>query len=197
VTIEFAITRNEIQEAHGVHLRSLLRVDSRTRGVMVVMLLAVLALAVGSGFVGEPGIFWGTAIVGAIALLLVSLVVVIVIWARSPTPFRGAIEQSVLTEPRQGGSLWIFDGEGITVEDRRLKARMRWAAISRAVESENLFVLYSGENSYCVLPKRAFGEGQLGEFRRLLHEGLTAPIGAFPVVTPHKNAQPDAGTEGE
>lgn len=49
---------------------------------------------------------------------------------------------------------------------------LRWTAYTKVIETKNLFVLYQGDCDFSFLPKHAFAQGQVEEFRDLLRRRI-------------------------
>ncbi|MFY9559403.1 MAG: YcxB family protein [Terriglobales bacterium] len=75
------------------------------------------------------------------------------------------LQQSVEADISEGE----FHAVGPTGE-----TRTKWAGFDRYAESEDLFLLYTGPRIFFALPKRAFGPGEVEEFRELLRGKLPA-----------------------
>ena len=74
------------------------------------------------------------------------------------------------------------DERGVIIDDGQAKIEMAWVAIRRFVESPNLFLLYLSNDSFHMIPKRAF-DGSDGEaFRELLRANIQPMTRAFPVL---------------
>jgi len=54
------------------------------------------------------------------------------------------------------------------------ETRTKWAGFDRYAESDDLFLLYTGPRIFFALPKRAFGPGEVEQFRELLRGKLPA-----------------------
>ena len=61
-----------------------------------------------------------------------------------------------------------FDEDGTTVRNKVQETRTKWEYYKGHEETENLILLAMPGSSYLILPKRAFGESDLGLFREML-----------------------------
>ena len=79
------------------------------------------------------------------------------------------IEKDFRRHPDFAGRAHLFvDGETLRTESELERRETKWAAFTKDRETENLFVLYEGAKLLRILPKRAFANQQLSEFRDLL-----------------------------
>jgi hypothetical protein len=90
---------------------------------------------------------------------------------------------------------WDFDEDKLTESGEQLVSIMKWAYLSRFLETPRVIMLYPGENSFYLVPKAAFeSELQLAEFMGLLmrkvpngvmqpraFRGFSVPVRAIPV----------------
>ncbi len=72
---------------------------------------------------------------------------------------------------------------GMVLAEPLARYELRWYLFERVIETKNLFLLYVGEQSFHIIPKRAFADAeQLGLFGALLHNHVTHRPTAFPVL---------------
>ena len=70
----------------------------------------------------------------------------------------------------------------LIIDNVQSRIEMKWAAVRSFLETPNLFMLYTAEYLFHMVPKRAFaGQGE-AEFRELLRRGIQPPTQAFPVM---------------
>lgn len=65
-------------------------------------------------------------------------------------------------------SLFDFSEEGIRVESPISRSELRWDAVQRWLENEQMFLLYFSPRQFLMLPKGVFNFGEEDEFRQLL-----------------------------
>ena len=66
----------------------------------------------------------------------------------------------------------LIDEEGVHSRNEIGQGHKKWIAYSRYRETANLFLLYLGARSFEAIPKRAFANSELDEFRQLLRRKL-------------------------
>ncbi len=67
------------------------------------------------------------------------------------------------------------DASRIILEDGQASREMRWSSLVRYLESSNLFLLYTADGAYDIVPKRGFASvGEVDAFRALLDEQIPA-----------------------
>jgi hypothetical protein len=64
--------------------------------------------------------------------------------------------------------------DGVHVVTPTTDTRMKWNAINRFLESDKIFLLFHSEWSFSVVPKNAFGPGEVDSFRDLLRRKVLA-----------------------
>lgn len=64
--------------------------------------------------------------------------------------------------------------EGIHVVTPTSESDMKWATFVRYLESDEIFMLFIADLLFVVVPKRAFGLGEVDEFRNLLCRKIAA-----------------------
>jgi YcxB-like protein len=62
--------------------------------------------------------------------------------------------------------------DGIHLESLDFDAKLKWALYLRFLESDRVFLLYQTNRMFNLLPKAAFGPGEIEEFRQLAHRKL-------------------------
>ncbi len=73
--------------------------------------------------------------------------------------------------------------ERVTVDDVLTTLSYRWPAFARCVETADLFLLYTTEVSFFIVPKRAFAStGDVDGFRQLVGAWAESRSAGFPVV---------------
>lgn len=154
--IEYQCTAAEFGEAFGTAwntlLRRLLRYWTIAAGGLLV-LVAVWRLSV-------TGLNLSDVILGLIG----------VFWIGFMTFFRGRYARSHFAKHpnlQQPFQVDITD-DGIRFASVHGVLDLRWSAYTKVIETKNLFVLYQGDCDFSFLPKRAFPQGGLEEFRDLL-----------------------------
>lgn len=61
-----------------------------------------------------------------------------------------------------------IDAEKITVTGQSFSSEFPWTEVLRLVETKGLFLVYNSNTNAVMLPKRAFSEPQLSDFRALV-----------------------------
>ena len=74
--------------------------------------------------------------------------------------------------------------DGVVIADAVTRAENRWDAFSHVIETANLFLLYTSDYAFHMVPKRAFAsEKELRSFRELVRRHIAErPAPAFPVI---------------
>ena len=74
--------------------------------------------------------------------------------------------------------------DGLVISDAVTRAENRWDAFTHVRETPNLFMLYSSDYAFYMLPKRAFAaEEELRQFREMVRRRVAErPAPAFPVI---------------
>ena len=107
---------------------------------------------------------WGFALICLAALLVVMLLLAFVVipgvvFRREPK-FR---DEYSLT----------FSSDGIHFRTARIDSQLEWSLYTRVLVGAHSFVLYHGNNSFTVIPKRVFETAvQLAAFERLIKEKI-------------------------
>lgn len=65
--------------------------------------------------------------------------------------------------------------DGVHVVTPSADTQLKWSAIARFLESDNIFMFFYAEWSFSVVPKRAFAPGEIDPFRDMLHCKILAP----------------------
>ncbi len=82
------------------------------------------------------------------------------------------------------------DPSRLIIDDAQRRTEKKWTSIRQFVETANLFLLYTGEHAFDMVPKRAFASpAKVDEFRALLEQEVHQPTGGFP-VTPSQSLPP-------
>lgn len=63
-----------------------------------------------------------------------------------------------------------IDEVGLESQNEISRWQRGWSVYTRFRETENLFILYTGKRSFEVIPKRAFSEPAVCQFRALIQE---------------------------
>jgi len=119
------------------------------------------------GAVGAVLIARGETVWGAV-LVVVSLGFLWWWWLGLPSKLRGQVESASLAVECRAD----FNEEGIEYAGGLGSGKLPWTAVWRWKETANLFLLFLGENTYQVFPKRAFHPDQIPEFRLLLRRSI-------------------------
>lgn len=69
-------------------------------------------------------------------------------------------------------------GEGVHVLTAHSESTVPWSSYRRWVESEKVFLLYMGERTFNIIPKRILSVEQLEELRKLLTEKVRSTVAA-------------------
>jgi hypothetical protein len=86
---------------------------------------------------------------------------------------------------------WDISETGIKTDNGVSSSEMKWAAFRRHLDRPTLFMLYTSEFYFHIVPKRAFaGEAQVEEFRELLRRHIQPQTQAFPVISRAEREQP-------
>src|SRR5260370_2758582 len=64
--------------------------------------------------------------------------------------------------------------DGITASTEAARSEIKWISYIRWYESKTLFLLYQQPRLFNIYPKRAFGPGEVDEFRELLQRKIPA-----------------------
>jgi hypothetical protein len=74
--------------------------------------------------------------------------------------------------------------ETVVISDAATRAEHRWDAFSHVLETSNLFLLYTSDHAFHMVPKRAFASEQdVRSFRELVRRTIAErPAPAFPVI---------------
>jgi hypothetical protein len=62
--------------------------------------------------------------------------------------------------------------DGVHVVTPTADTQMKWSAIVRFLESDEIFMFFYAEWVFSVVPKRAFAPGEINQFRELLHRKI-------------------------
>jgi hypothetical protein len=77
------------------------------------------------------------------------------------------------------------DRSRVIIDNGQTRIERKWNSFRRFIESPNLFLLYTSDYAFDIVPKRAFASpAQVDEFRRLLEQQIQPPTGGFPVQPP-------------
>jgi hypothetical protein len=135
---------------------------------------------------------WANRILTAIfALLLFSMVVLLIARPESAQDAVGAgffaLFMLVLLNPR---FMWKAQfrkakslqreyeaeatEEGLVLVTDVSRADLKWALFTKYHESRDLFVLYQQPKVVTIVPKRAFGEAEIDQFRELLRRNIAS-----------------------
>ncbi len=67
-----------------------------------------------------------------------------------------------------------INDEGVTSSTEAAHSEMKWISFIRWYEGKNVFLLYQQPRIFNIVPKRAFGPGELEQFRDLLQRKIPA-----------------------
>ena len=74
-------------------------------------------------------------------------------------------EQTVLHSPKNA----TFRDDGIAIVDAARQLNYHWTSVPRFAETRNLFILYTADDSFHIIPKRIFStDEQVSQFRQYL-----------------------------
>lgn len=62
--------------------------------------------------------------------------------------------------------------DGVHLQSLDFDASLKWSLYLRLLESDRVFLLYQTNRMFNLLPKAAFGQGEIEEFRQLAHRKL-------------------------
>jgi hypothetical protein len=129
--------------------------------------IVVIVLAAGLGFYEWHALdspWWGMSLV--FVSLVLALVLVVAFGIVPRMVFRG--------EPKFRDEYSLaFSGDGIHFQTAHINSQLEWSMYSRALLGAHSFVLYHGNRSFTVIPKRAFGTPEhLAAFERLISEKI-------------------------
>lgn len=79
-----------------------------------------------------------------------------------------------------GPTTYCFDDFGFSSESKLRQHRLAWAALARAVETPEAFLIYTTPQTVLIVPKRAFTDAGVAA----LHELLPARVTPTPVAKP-------------
>ena len=80
--------------------------------------------------------------------------------------------------------LWV-DERGITVDDTRSRTETPWLSVQRFVESQAVFLIYTGRENFQIIPKCGFAaDAGVDGFRALLRKRVQPHGPGFEVVRP-------------
>ncbi len=65
-----------------------------------------------------------------------------------------------------------INDQGVELSNSNGKTISLWPAFDKFAESEDLFMLFSGQRTFHAIPKRAFADEDAARFRELLHRKL-------------------------
>jgi hypothetical protein len=91
-----------------------------------------------------------------------------------------------------------IDDEGLVFCDPLITNSYRWPAFARSMETPALFVLYVGDQTFVMVPKRAFKSAQgMEQFRAMIDHYVQGRTRAFPVMplSPGNQQQPTVPVE--
>ena len=76
-----------------------------------------------------------------------------------------------------------LDQTGVTMRDLHSRTTIEWPGFVRFLETPNLFILFSTENTGHLIPKRAFASPEdANHARDLFLNNIAPPTSAFPVI---------------
>ena len=77
------------------------------------------------------------------------------------------------------------DPSRLIIDDGQTRVEKKWNSVRTFVETANLFLLYTADHAFDMVPKRAFASpAQVDEFRTLLEQQVQPPTGGFPIQPP-------------
>lgn len=157
MTIQYQLTLEDYKEAWQPALQK----QGNTRGRLL-FISAVLLLCCGY-FVVKGASFFDGIMAGLFGLTALLFIVVFMIQDRNIETFWKA--NPFLAKPL---SLSTSPGS-ILIQSTDSRTELTWPAFTRWNETPNHFLLHLSEQTFYVVPKRAFaGETQLNEFRFLI-----------------------------
>jgi YcxB-like protein len=72
-----------------------------------------------------------------------------------------------------GPQLLATSEAGIRFKGDNFESETKWALFGKMRETKRVFMLYVGNKSFEILPKRAFSPSEQAEFRELVSQRLT------------------------
>jgi hypothetical protein len=66
----------------------------------------------------------------------------------------------------------VIDDQGVELSNANGKTVSLWSAFDKFAESDGIFLLFCGQRTFHLIPKRAFASGQERQLRELLREKI-------------------------
>jgi hypothetical protein len=120
-----------------------------------------------------PHVFWVIVLLCTLASLLVLSLRLV----KSQVP-RMWERMYHLHQPRTAE----FDDAGVREMTALFTMNARWTLFRDFAETPDVFILFTSVYTFEIFPKRAFGEGQMSDFRALVAAHVTSRTTAFPVI---------------
>jgi len=163
--ITYRITPEEYGDAQRAHLSSKAWWRWKNRitlaGAILMLALSILTTIVdpAMGVMVRPGIIFFSL---CLAFLLLRYTNLLWRW-----------QYNKIDALKRGFTSEIGD-EGIVSNSEAARGDIKWISFIRWYESKTLFLLYQQPRLFNIYPKRAFGPGELDEFRDLLQRKIPA-----------------------
>ncbi|MEM9543927.1 MAG: YcxB family protein [Cyanobacteria bacterium P01_E01_bin.42] len=159
--IEFRLNFRDYQEANKAHVRQHKIIYFAFWSFIIVLLLSA------------TGKFLRGDLIGGILTLLLAITLnplstlLETFWLkRSWNNQNKALHQPMTIEAT---------GESFSLEGEGFDATIRCNLFKKFIETNNLFIIYEGDNAFRIIPKRAFTNNEeLAEFRIILHENINS-----------------------
>jgi hypothetical protein len=170
--LEYQLTFDDYREAIG-RVKPVSHGNRRVRGWLVAtIVIGALSVIVNvlTPRVPEARPFRS----GVVLEYLPWLVVFLVLWFFVRRSLRGGLreqweEQTALHRPK----VVDFREDGLTVYDPAVRLDYHWTAVRQCGETPHLFVLYTADSAFQILPKRALGtDANVEQFRAYVNARL-------------------------
>jgi hypothetical protein len=162
----YHITADDYADAQRAHNSS--KASSRwRRRISLTIILVFFALSVTMSIFDSQ---WAVMMRPAIIVLLVWFCLLFVLWY---TNFLWRWQYSKIDALKREFIAEV-DEEGITSSTEVARSEMKWTVFIRWYEGKKAFLLYTQPRLFHIYPKRAFGPGEVDEFRALLQRRIPA-----------------------
>lgn len=132
--------------------------QSRLYLLMLLLVLAVLLFTFKGNFLSSAFL---------ISCLLPVAMMVALWWGIMRFSGRRSFKMNLqMQEPRSGQ----IDPDKITIAGQTFSSDFLWAGVQNVEETRNLFLVYNSRASAVMLPKRAFSQNQILDFKRIVSE---------------------------
>ncbi len=161
IIIKFQYSFDEYIDAYRLHYSQLMR------------LRHAIFVAVGLLFLGVAlCLFLGYSFVNSLPIYLSVVFVVKLLSEYFMTP-----NQNYFRDPRlQEEHVVNFYDDKIIFNIKKTTASVQWKQYSQYLENEEFYLLYYADETFLIIPKRAFKDDQQGKFKKLINTKLTPMI---------------------